>query len=801
MTLCSPIPARPTIPARDGYAAYYTEKLWSWVPEFYRTLDAEAPSLGQLRALIELVGEEAAILRRDIDRLWDDTAIELCDDWAVAYLGALVGAMPLSTGNPRGNRLAAGRAIAYQRRKGTPAVVQMAIRDIAGVEGVVVEAFRRLTRFPHRLDIDAIARGPVTGTLGGGFSNLHSPRSGALIDTGFDEVAHFPDPRRLRGPYGRYGLRKVNLHLYPYRAVQIELPTPQEITPTRFTLDPSGRDGPLFQRGQTSDRPPDAVREVDLPVAMTCRRLNATQHRITAEALAAINDPGLDTALAPLIGVTFASADAFRRVAFARLTAAQRTTFSAALLDATLLAEAPKAVLWGDSLSLTNAVENVGADLTPARVTGASLSDWQAGLTLQPYVALAVDPATGRMIPGPAIAARPVFTDRLHLGIFDAIGATGMRAEAAPLPPADSTLPAGPVGAGGGFTGAGPVAVALPAPLTGVRRFATSRTYEPALPVGRSFTGITNTRLDAAEGTRPFVRFRPAAGTLDLTFRAAAPVAGQTRTLEIDGLWIGMMAAAVVPQVLADAALPATPVLARLILDGDFDAVTLRNCTIDPGGERARATPLQAVAIPTVRIEIEGQVDTLLIDRCITGPIWETNVTPELSNPGQIEIRNSIVQSILPGGVAIQTRLGQVRLVRATVLGRVEVARLDATDSLITGRTRVTDSQHGCFRYSATPRPGAVLPPQFESFVPQEFPQHWIRSRRFGDPDFAVLSGTAPVAIAQGAENRAEMGAFNARALGIALSDLSRQARDLLPVGQTPQYILEHPVSNLEDRP
>lgn len=801
MTACDPITARPTIPARDGYDTYYTETLWSRIPEFYRTLDAEAPSPGQLRALIELVGAEAAILRRDIDRLWDDTAIELCDDWAVAYLGALVGAMPLSTGNPRGNRLAAGRAIAWQRRKGTPAVVQMAIRDIAGVEGVVVEAFRRLARFPHRLDSDAIAWGPVTGTPGGGLANLHAPRGAALAATGFDEFAHFPDPRRLRGPCGRHGLRKVNLHLHPYRAAQIEVPTPQEIAATRFTLDPSGRDVPLFQRGQTSDRPPDAVREVDLPVAMTCRRLNASLHRITAEALAAINDPGLDAALAPLIGVTFGSADAFRRVALSRLTAAERTTFTAALLDATLLPEAPKAGLWGDSLALTNGAENGAADLTAARVTGASLADWQAGLVLASHIALAIDPATGRMIPGPALAAAPVFVDRLHLGVFDLVGATGLRAEAGPLPAPDSTLPAGPTGAGGGFTGPGPVAVALPAPLAGVHRLATSRTYEPALPVGRAFTGITNARLDAAEGARPFVRFRPPAGTLDITFRAAPAVAGETRTLEIDGLWIGLMAAAVVPEALSDAALPATPILARLILDGAFDAVTLRNCTIDPGGERARATPLQAVAIPAVRIEIEGQVDRLLVERCITGPIWETNATPDLCNAGQIEVRDSIVQSILPGGVAIQTRLGQVRLVRTTVLGRVEVARLDATDSLIAGRTRVTDSQHGCFRYSATPRPGAVLPPQFESFVPPAFPPHWIRSRRFGDPDFAALSATAPEAITAGAGNRAEMGAFNARALGVALSDLSRQVRDLLPVGQTPQFILEHAVSQREDRP
>jgi hypothetical protein len=786
--------ARISTPPRDGYETYYAEKLWAWVPENYRTLDAEPPANGALRALIEIVAAQAAILRRDVDRIWDDQAIELCDDWAVAYLAALVGARPLSRANPRGSRLAAARAIAYQRRKGTPTVVRMAIRDIAGIEGAVVEAFRRLARFPHRLDIDAIPFGPVTASPGGGFARLKSPRIADLVDTAFDETAHFADPRRLRGPLGRYGLRKVNLHLFPFLAQQLDLPTPHEIASDRFTLDPSGRDVPLFQRGQASDVATAKVRETDLPIPLVCRRFNASAHAITAQALAVINDPALDAALAPLLGQRFDSAAAFRRNVFPRLTPAQLATFTGQLLDATLLGDAPKALLWGDSLEFTNDAEHTDAALAPSAVTAADLTDWQAGLVLEPHVALAFDPATGRLIPGPALAAQPVFVDRLHLGYFGVIGAIGLHHEAQALPLPDSTIPAGATGPGAGFTDPGPVAIALPAPLVGTHRFTTSRTYEPALPAGRNFAGITAARLDAADGARPYLRFRPDAATLDITFTAAAPVAGQRRTLTIDGLWLGIVAAAIVPELLADADELATPVVARLVLDGDFDAVTLRQVTLDPGGERARATPLEAVAIPFVRLEIEGQVTRLLIERSITGPIWETNADPALRNAGLIEIRDSVVQSVDPAIAAIQTRLAEVRLIRSTVLGRVEVAALHATDTIIRGRTRVTDSQHGCFRYSATVREGSVLPPQFESFVPAGgLPAHWFLSRRFGDPDYAMLSSEAPAALSAGGENGADMGVFNARALTVALADLALQVRDLLPVGQTPQFILERP--------
>lgn len=794
--------ARLSTPPRDGYASYYAEKLWSWVPEIYRTLDAEPPQNGALRALIESVAEEAAILRRDIDRLWDDQAIELCDDWAVAYLGALVSARQLSRANPRGARLAAARAIAYQRRKGTLAVVQMAIRDIAEVEGVPVEAFRRLVRFPHRLDIDAIPYGHVTGSPGAGFADLKSPRTADLVDSAFDEAAHFADPRRLRGPYGRYGLRKVNLHLHPFRAQQIELPTPQEIAPRQFTLDPAGREVALFQRGQTSDIGHAALRPEHLPIPIACRRFNATDHRLSVAALAEINDAGLDTALAPLVGTRFGSEAAFRRNVEPRLTPAQETTFMAALLDATLEGSAPKAVLWPGSLSLTNAAEHNDDALSPSAIVAANLDDWAAGLTLEPHVALAVDPDTGRLLHGPDIAADPVFVDRLHLGYFDAIGAVGTRHAPQVLPTPDSSFPAGPTGANGGFTDPGPVVVTLPAPLIGTHRFTTSRSYEPTLPPGRTFGGITHARLDAADGARPYIRFNAPAATLDITFTAAAPVAGERRELIIDGLWIGLMADAIVPEVVADPSDPATPVTARLILDGDFDEVTLRHVTLDPGGERARSTPLEAVAIPITRLEIEGQITRLLIDRCITGPVWETNNDSALCNPGLIEICDSIVSSIDPAQTAIETRLARVRLIRSTVFGRVEVQELHATDSIIRGRTRVTDTQHGCFRYSATGKEGAVLPPQFEAFLPDDrLPLHWFASRRFGDADFAVLSGTAPEALAHGGENGAEMGAFNDRALGVALRDLALQIRDLLPVGQTPQYIVEPLTAPTENRP
>ncbi len=783
--------------ADDGYESYYAEKLWSWIPELYRGQDAEPPNPGALRAIVEIVAAQAAILRRDVDRLWDDQAIELCDDWAISYLGELVGATPLSGFNARGNRLAVAKAVYYQRRKGTPGVLQELIRDIAGLEGVVVEAFRRLVRFPHRLDIDVIGRGLVTESPAGGLVDLRNPRVKGLVDTAFDEAAHFPDVRRLRGPYGRYGLRKVNFHLFPLRSFPVTLPTPVEIAPGRVVLNPSGRDEALFQRGQTSLRPPDAIRETDLPDAILCRRFNATRHSLTAEALAEINDPQLDTALAPLLGLAFRDAVSFRRVVGARLTPAQETAFMASLLDATLVAGSPKEVLWPDSLALVLGDESTDAPLARSAVLAADLSRWETGLPLEAFIALAFDPATGRMVDGPAREAGTLFASLLHYGQFAPVGAGTYGRAGGLADQVDSEIDAGPTGPNGGFTDPGPQAVTLPDPLVGTHRFTTSKTYEPVLPAARTFAGITRTQLEAADGARPHVRFRPEVANLDITF-AAAPADGTPRELTIDGLWIGLMAETIAAEAVAGGGTPATPVPARVILDGDFDHVILRNMTLDPGGERARNDPTQAVAIPHVRLEIEGQVSLLEIARSITGPVWETAEDPDLCNAGRIEICDSIVQSLDPALPAIRTRLGHVSLVRSTVIGDVEVARLHASDSIVGGRVRVTDNQNGCFRYSATgdyvgaPGGMAVLPPQFEALIaPGRLPPHWLVSRRFGDAWFAALSKLAPDALSRGASNGAEMGVFNSRGLAILLEDLAAQVRSLMPVGQTPQYLIE----------
>ena len=86
-----------------------------WLPRALRDAPGDvdgAPRL--LDLLLAGVDEQVELLAADIDSVWDDLFIESCADWAVPYIGALVG-LP-----PDAERLEVAYAIALRRRKGTP---------------------------------------------------------------------------------------------------------------------------------------------------------------------------------------------------------------------------------------------------------------------------------------------------------------------------------------------------------------------------------------------------------------------------------------------------------------------------------------------------------------------------------------------------------------------------------------------------------------------------------------------------------------------------------------------------------
>src|SRR4051812_35100886 len=504
----------PTRLAADGFERYYTEKLWEWIPGIYRDLDGEpeGPGKGTLRALIELIGAQAALIRRDIDRLWDDEQIALADDWAVPYIGDLLGTLPVSEQNTRGQRVSVGRTIYYRRRKGTLPVLEALIRDIGDLDGAVAEAFRRLGRTRHRLDPEVPGlEGPVTRTPPGGTADLRSPRISDIVDGPFDDLARTLDVRRLRGRNGRYNIPKINFHLYRLQAFAIRLATPVDLGGLRFTLDPSGRDIDLFQPRQRPDEgePWRPIREWEVPSPLICRRLNAARFLLAADD---VPDDLFDE-LAPYAGFEFWTESGFRRLLTDRLNAAQLTLHLSGLLETALTETSSKFHLWPGAVSLGVAASAGAPPLLRHEAAGADLATWGAGVSVEPDRRALIDPARGRVLLTGAIpAGQALFAHLHHVALADALGAGSFDrvATLAPDSAVTATLPAGATDAEGFFTDPGPVdPVTLP--TSSVVRVPTTKTYLPDLGASQNWALDGPLTLEAADGERPYVRFAPPA--------------------------------------------------------------------------------------------------------------------------------------------------------------------------------------------------------------------------------------------------------------------------------------------------
>jgi len=234
--------------------------------------------------------------------------------------------------------------------------------------------------------------------------------------------------------------------------------------------------------------------------------------------------------------------------------------------------------------------------------------------------------------------------------------------------------------------------------------------------------------------------------------------------LILDGLWVGAKG----------------DVTAAIILRGDFECVVFRNCTLDPGG----SNNIKNEVLHPVKLFIEGRVENLCIRTSILGPVI-------VRNNGYVEeasLSDSVIQSVDHADNAIEIISGKTEILRTSIFGQVVAHRLYATEALITGKVSVTDTQSGCFRFSAAPK-ASRLPHPFESFLYGSDARHWFTSRKFGDPGYAQLSDTAPVALKEGGENGTEMGAFNMLLNPVKFDGLKTKIDEYMPFGLIPIYI------------
>jgi len=259
------------------------DRLYDLLPAVYRQRDEE---LGYpLRDLLRVIAEQVNVVEDDIAQLYENWFIETCQDWAVPYLGDLIGYRPVheagepgevgtSEGRRRNSilipRRDVGNTLRNRRRKGTLALLEQLAGEVAGWPARAVE-FYRLVAFTQSLNHLRLHRGRTVDVR----------RGEDLIRLGgpFDRLAHTADVRRVasRHAAGRPNLPGLGLFLWRLRSYSVSGTAGycKEKGDHHFTFSVLGNDAPLYARPEPETEPTHIAEELNLPVAIGRRAFGA----------------------------------------------------------------------------------------------------------------------------------------------------------------------------------------------------------------------------------------------------------------------------------------------------------------------------------------------------------------------------------------------------------------------------------------------------------------------------------------------------------------------------------------------
>ncbi len=150
-------------------------------------------------------------MEENLDQLYDDLFVETCADWAIPYIGDLIGYEPLhSLGETRGlARAEVAHTLALRRRKGTAAVLEQLARDVTGWNARAVEFFQLLGATQYMNHLRPHSRYAP---------DMRQWEPLARIGGAFDSVAHTVDVRRIENGRGRFNIPNIGLFLWRLNA-------------------------------------------------------------------------------------------------------------------------------------------------------------------------------------------------------------------------------------------------------------------------------------------------------------------------------------------------------------------------------------------------------------------------------------------------------------------------------------------------------------------------------------------------------------------------------------------------------
>src|SRR5258706_1326405 len=264
------------------------DRLYELMPVIYRLRDAEQAY--PLRALLRVITEQVDVVEQDIAQLYDNWFIETAQDWAVPYLGELIGYRPVhDAGEPGDPNLAQAAArnriliprrdvantIRYRRRKGTLALLETLTNDVAGWPTRAVEFFK-LLGWTQNIDHQHPDRARTVDVRDGeALDVLNGP---------FERIGHTVDVRRINATpaRGRYNIPSVGVFVWRLRSYAVS-GTPaycvEDVGPHYYTFSVLGNNTPLFTRPESEADPTQIAGELNVPAPI---RRRAFEHNLAS---------------------------------------------------------------------------------------------------------------------------------------------------------------------------------------------------------------------------------------------------------------------------------------------------------------------------------------------------------------------------------------------------------------------------------------------------------------------------------------------------------------------------------------